>query len=98
VLARNHESPAGEIDLVCSCGSVIVFIEVKTRTSFDAQNPTEAARPVQWRRIERAAKLFLRRFVHDPRPIRFDLITVEWPKSGTPHIEHQEAAYHPSFA
>lgn len=97
VLARNLESPAGEIDLVCSNGPAIVFIEVKTRTTFDAQNPGEAAKPVQWRRIERAAKIFLRQYVNSQRPVRFDLVTVEWPTTGAPRIEHHEGAHHPSF-
>ena len=57
VLAKNYRCPAGEIDLICSQGRAIVFVEVKTRSSDQVQDPQEAIRPNQWRRIENAARV-----------------------------------------
>jgi putative endonuclease len=98
VLKRNYRCPAGEIDLICSDQDTIVFVEVKTRTDDAAQDPYEALRKPQWRRIENAARFFLmERQVHD-RPCRFDVVTVLRPARGSPHIEHFEDARRPHRA
>lgn len=88
VLVHNYQCVAGEIDLICSDGDTIVFVEVKTRSSDMAEDPLEATRKTQWKRIESAARYFLlQRSVQD-RPCRFDLVTVVWPPRGAPDIEH----------
>ncbi len=57
IRARNWRSPAGEIDIVASRGSIIAFVEVKRRrTRADA---IEALQPRQQGRIRRAAEAFL---------------------------------------
>jgi len=88
VLVRNYRCPAGEIDLICSDADAIVFVEVKTRTGDDAQDPQEAITPGQWRRIENAARYFILSRSVEHRPARFDVVTVLWPADGKPHIEH----------
>lgn len=93
LLARNYRCPAGEIDLICSQGHAIVFVEVKTRTSDHVQDPQEAIRPNQWRRIENAAHYFLMRQDLVGRACRFDVVTVVWPDRGSPRIEHFANAY-----
>jgi len=93
VLAKNYRCPAGEIDLICCQGQAIVFVEVKTRSSDQAQDPQEAIRPSQWRRIENAAYYFLMRHGLADRACRFDVVTVVWPDRGAPQIEHFEDAH-----
>jgi putative endonuclease len=97
VLVRNYRCPVGELDLVCSHGGLIVFVEVKTRTSTKAENAEEAVRSTQWARIERAARRFLTQRSCGDRPCRFDLVTVVWPSRGTPVVEHFEDAYQPRW-
>jgi putative endonuclease len=41
VLYRNFLTPRGEIDLVCRCGDVLVFVEVRSRSSSDFGRPVE---------------------------------------------------------
>ncbi len=95
ILVHNYHCVAGEIDLICSDGDTIVFVEVKTRSSDVAEDPLEAMRKTQWRRIENAARYFLlQRSVQD-RPCRFDLVTVVWPPRGSPRIEHFVDAFQP---
>jgi putative endonuclease len=96
ILIRNYRCVAGEIDLICSEGDTIVFVEVKARTSDEAQDPQEAPRKSQWRRIESAARYFLMQRGAEDRPCRFDLVTVVWPPRGSPQIEHFEDAYQPA--
>ena len=95
ILIRNYRCPAGEIDLICSEGDTIVFVEVKTRTSERAEDLQQALRATQWRRIVNAARYFLMQKSAQHRPCRFDLVTVLWPACGSPRIEHFADAYHP---
>ncbi len=95
VLRRNYDCPVGEIDLICSHGDALVFVEVKTRTSDQAEAPHEALRPDQWRRIENAAKYFLMRYSVQHRPCRFDVVTVLWPQRRRPVLEHFENVQFP---
>lgn len=93
VLARNYRCAAGEIDLICVHDRAIVFVEVKTRTTDQAQDLHEAIRPNQWRRIENAAHYYVMQHDLSDRACRFDVVTVLWPPRGSPQIEHFENAY-----
>lgn len=88
VLVRNYRCSAGEIDRICSDGEAIVFVEVKTRTGDESQDPQEAITAAQWRRIENAGRYFLLTRSAQHRPCRFDVVTVVWPSGGRPVIEH----------
>lgn len=96
VLARNFQCPAGEVDLICADGAELVFVEVKSRADFLSIEHDAAAQTEQWERIFRSARFFAARYRTPNRPMRFDLVTVEWPARGRPTIEHFPDAYHPS--
>ena len=64
VLARNYSVHGGEIDLVGFRRGVLLFVEVKTRTGNTWGTGAEAMGEEKLRRVERAAKEFLR--VHVP--------------------------------
>lgn len=97
ILARNYDIPAGEIDLICAENETLVFVEVKTRSSDQAQDLADAVRFTQWQRIERAARCFLGHPASTDRPVRFDLITVLWPEHGKPVIEHYRDVHQPTW-
>ncbi|MBR1825083.1 MAG: YraN family protein [Alphaproteobacteria bacterium] len=69
---------AGEIDFIARRGKLLVFIEVKQRTTLD--NAAYAIMPEQQRRILRGAQSFLK---HNPQfsdyDIRFDAILITLP-------------------
>ena len=77
LVARNWRSGrAGEIDLVVARRDVLVFCEVKSRTSDRFGTPAEA---VDWRkqqRLRRLALAFLAAHEVHPRQIRFDVASV----------------------
>ena len=75
VLATRYRTPSGEIDLVLRRRSLLIFAEVKARTSFD--QALYALRPQQRKRLARAADVFLKHHpVHATCAVRFDLIAV----------------------
>ena len=95
IIARNYRCPVGEIDLISIHGDTVVFVEVKTRSSDEAEDPLDAVRPGKWARVERAARYFRTHKLTADHPCRFDLVTVVWPPRGSPIIEHFEDAFQP---
>lgn len=77
VLERNFRCSEGELDLVARRGSLIVFCEVKTRSSARWGLPAEA---VDWRKQARLRRL-AGRWLAERRPhacdIRLDVMGVE---------------------
>ncbi len=61
VVARNWRSRQGEIDLIARRGRILVFCEVKTRSSATFGEPFEAVTPVKQARLRRLAAEWLRR-------------------------------------
>jgi putative endonuclease len=76
VLERNWRCRWGEIDLVCSHGELIVFVEVKTRTADGLTAPADALTAEKRKRIASAARAYLSARRLWERPCRFDLILV----------------------
>lgn len=87
MLVRNFRSRAGEIDLVCREGDVLVFLEVKTRTGEDFGTPFEQISHDQQRRIESAALQYLRLLQDHRVPIRFDAVEVHLTTGHRPKVE-----------
>jgi putative endonuclease len=80
VVARDWRCPAGEIDLVAWREGVLVFCEVKARTSAAFGSAAESVTPRQLRRVRAAAREFLARGEVPglrPRLIRFDVACVD---------------------
>ncbi len=81
ILARRYATPVGEIDLVATRGSLVIFVEVKQRALLDMAAAATSAR--QRRRIERAAATFLQRHPQlRHASCRFDVVAVapaRWP-------------------
>ena len=93
IIARNYDSPAGEIDLITTDGATIVFVEVKSRTDESGKDAAQIIRSMQRERLIRAAQYFLRRADPHNRPSRFDVVTVYFSPSGPSVVEHFENAF-----
>ncbi len=78
MVARNRRLRSAELDLIGWDGPVLVFVEVKTRTSDAAGTPEEAVSRAQERRIARAAEEYMRRLKRRPAAYRFDIASVSW--------------------
>jgi putative endonuclease len=58
-VAANWRRPYGELDLIMRDGDVLVFVEVKTRSSERLITAEESLTPAQARRLLRGAQYFL---------------------------------------
>ena len=95
VLARNHRTRYGELDLVVYDGSTLVFVEVKTRRS----NSREAWENLHWlkqSKVRRMAVAWLSE--SNARPfgaeLRFDGVAILLDGAGQlVRLDHLEAAF-----
>lgn len=73
---RNVRCPMGELDVVAEHRGVLVFVEVKTRTTAEFGHPLEAITPYKQHRLALLAGYYLasRRLLD--RPCRFDAVSV----------------------
>ena len=89
VLDRNWRLPSGEIDLVCCRNGVVVFCEVKTRSSTRFGRGLEAVDRRKQRRIRALATQWLQQRTGRYTEIRFDVADVD----GQGNIEVIEGCF-----
>jgi putative endonuclease len=78
IVEHNYRCRAGEVDLIALDGSVVVFVEVKTRADPDEAAPFEAVTLPKQQRITRAAQYYLSTHRLFDRDVRFDVVGVWW--------------------
>ena len=76
IVARNYRTRMGEIDLVASDGEMLVFVEVRRRSSARFGGAAESVDFRKRLRIESAARHFLARLGREPA-CRFDVVTLQ---------------------
>jgi putative endonuclease len=76
VLARNHATRGGEVDLVCREGGVLCFVEVRSRADGDHGAPEERVDRRKALRVVAAATDWARRNGALDDDIRFDVLAV----------------------
>jgi putative endonuclease len=76
LVARNARSRGGEIDLVMRDGSVLVFIEVRQRSSARFGGAAASINAAKRARLWRTAQVFLQRCAPLP-PCRFDAVCID---------------------
>lgn len=77
ILERNYRCPDGEIDLICTEGETIVFVEVKAREDLKCGYPGESVTICKQRKICRIAGVYCyREHIPADRMIRFDVVEI----------------------
>src|SRR5512133_2566491 len=92
VLARNHRTKAGEVDLVCAEGETVCFVEVRSRATELFGTPAETIDRDKARRVARAAGDWSLRDGTEERTVRFDVVSVAR-SDGEPSFELIRAAF-----
>ncbi|MCX7522126.1 YraN family protein [Microbacterium sp. STN6] len=88
VIARNWRCRQGEIDVIASQGSELVFVEVKTRSSLAFGHPFEAITLGKVARLRRLAAAWCDQSGARAARIRIDAIAVIAPRGDEVRVEH----------
>lgn len=93
LLEKNYRTRFGEIDVIASKESTLVFLEVKTRRNHHFGLPEEA---IDWRKrgkIIRVAEAYLQSKRFDNREARFDILSITWDGATEPEFSLLENAF-----
>jgi putative endonuclease len=90
IIARNVRTPYGEIDIVAKQADIIVFVEVKARTSNKMGLPEEAITPRKREHMLAAADHYAAE--HEIDHWQIDVIAIEGKPGTTPKITYFESA------
>jgi putative endonuclease len=96
LVARNHRTRFGELDLVVSDDRALVFVEVKTRRASRPGRPWENLHDAKRAQVRRMAAAFLAEVRDRPRAaeLRFDAVGVTLdPQGRMVALEHLEGAF-----
>ena len=93
VLDRNWRCRAGELDLVLEREGVVVFCEVKTRTSDAFGTGAEAVGREKQLRLRHLATEWLSAHDRVARELRFDVVSILAPRDSPPTVDVLEAAF-----
>ncbi len=91
VLARNHATRQGEVDLVCRDGNVLCFVEVRSRSGDAHGEPEETVDRRKALRVVAAATDWARRHGALDDDIRFDVVAVTGAPGAPAFRLHQGA-------
>ncbi len=77
ILARNFKGPRkGEVDIVARDGTLLLFVEVKTRRAGTPIRPLDAVNRDKQALIERGANAWLKQLGTRNLPWRFDVLEI----------------------
>jgi len=92
VVARNHATRRGEVDLVCEEGETLCFVEVRSRSAGGLGTPAESVTPAKARRVVAAATHWAMTHGCLERSIRFDVVSLVHGPAG-PSLELIRGAF-----
>jgi putative endonuclease len=76
IVARNVRMGRLEIDVIASRGRLLVFCEVRSRSSDQLMTPAQSIQPEKVRRVRAAAAAWLKQNAAPGAQVRFDAISV----------------------
>lgn len=92
ILARNYTYDHAEIDIIAQKNNIVVFVEVKMRSSTAFGMPEKFVTPQKQNLILKAASHYI--FENNIQTdIRFDIIAILWLQEK-PEFEHFEDAFY----
>lgn len=95
VIGRNVRTPYGEIDLIALDGDVLVFIEVKTRSSLAYGYPEEAISKQKTQHMLAAAQSYLQNNPESSSDWRWDVMAIiRQPHPGNIEVVHFKNVLH----
>jgi putative endonuclease len=93
ILARNYRCPYGEIDIVAADGAMLVFVEVKTRSSAAYGSPRDAVTAAKRRKLARSASHYMLTHREQECAYRADIIEVALLRGAVAAVRHLPGAF-----
>lgn len=90
IIARNARTPYGEIDIIAKQSGIVIFVEVKTRTSNKMGMPEESITARKRQHMVSAAEHYAAE--HEIDDWQIDVISIEGKPGSTPKITYFENA------
>ena len=90
ILERNLRTPHGEIDILSRKDDLLVFVEVKTRSSIAFGYPEQAVTPRKQAHMLAAAEAYFETHPDSSDAWQFDVIAIERKPGAEPEIVHFE--------
>lgn len=88
IVDRNYQSKWGEVDIITKINQIIVFVEVKTKTTDKFGEPWEMVNQWKIEQVKRMGEMWCREYGWEGR-VRMDVIGV-YLDELEPRIEHWE--------
>jgi putative endonuclease len=92
IVERNYRHKHSEIDAIARMGNLLVFVEVKTRSSSDFGHPEEFVDSRKRKKILEGADHYL----HETNwqgNVRYDIVSINL-NTGSPEVVHIEDAFY----
>jgi putative endonuclease len=96
IICRNYRSPLGEIDIIARHQGVLVFVEVKSRSTETFGSPKLALTPAKQLKLSQVAWHYLQQHNLTEASARFDVVTISR-MQGSPHLEVIENAFDSTY-
>ncbi len=96
ILEQNWRYSKAEIDIIGKFDTMLVFVEVKTRSSNYFGPPEAFVSSKKMKLVAKAASAYMYKNNYDWE-IRFDVISVLLSEPGPPRISHFEDAFFPGL-
>jgi putative endonuclease len=89
IIDRNFHSEAGEVDIIAEDQETLVFVEVKSWTTYGLENLEYAVNKKKQKKIVETAKIFLESHrEYSNNQVRFDVIFI-----GPGYVRHLASAF-----
>lgn len=86
IIERNFRIRGGEIDIIARDGQTLVYVEVKTRSSYKFGHPEESVTSHKIKFLKRAAKFYRNSRPNLPELERIDVVSVDFTNSPSGEI------------
>ncbi len=97
ILTTNFEIKDAEIDIIAKRKDVLVFVEVRSKTTPAIINPADTVTPPKQKKIIKAARKFVSQYHVRNLAIRFDIIAILFDSEGKiTELKHIENAFTPA--
>ena len=90
IIEKNFRHGYGELDIIATNNGILVFVEVKTRTTQLFGGAREAIRTTKLKNIIRTALFYKMLHPELPQALRIDAVLIDIDTKNSKHIEHIE--------